>query len=743
MSFPKELQALPQWVSWRTETRGDKKTKVLLRADGSYAKSNDSETWDSFQNVKKRKHEGIGFVFVKGVVGIDLDNAFYVEGENKGQLKKWAKIVLEHFDTYTEYSPSFLDEEKTIPKGLHIIGKTNASFDGLKYNLEPEERVEKNKEEGIECYTWGRFFTVTERVYEKRDTLKQIDDKKLIDWVQHLRDKRNPKPIRSPFTEMLPSDEEILRRIRGSRNGAKFQALYDQGDWQGLGFGSQSEADLSLAGSLMFFCRNNYMTADRLFRLSRLFREKWNEKHGNRTYAQMTLEKAYRAQVCNWLDPSSDDPEDILREIRLFGDIQIEKTDIGFVAKSPVKNGAVHFTFTEVSVSRQSIDAVVEIQIFPNDDRPSSPYGHRIDIRSSAAQTTLTTGLNKAFGDSKKGGYNWSLIANNVFNALGKRISAEQKVVKVLGRNYEEPKFLLYPFLQEKATNMFFAQPETSKSWLALHIAASLASGVPTLGFSAEKGHKTIYVDYEDSEQVFASRLHRICAGLGLPFNEVANNIGYIQLMGSVKDNIEILRRNVSEGGYSLVVFDAGGDACGGSPNDEQKVIEFFNAIQSLDCTRLVLHHEPKSTTGVSDENSYYGTMYWRGRSRIAWRLVKESEENGDKLVKMVLSKKSNIESMPAIYYKLSIEPLAMAKLLGRDIPEARITVAETPEEGEEEKKGILDAIGSDGASKEQIMGMTGMPKSTAIYMLGKLKNEQKVFSKKIGRNVTWYRNNG
>ena len=75
MSFPKELRDLKQWVSWRTEVRGDKKTKVLLKKDGTYAKSTDPATWDGYDAVKKRKHEGIGFVFKESVVGIDLDYA--------------------------------------------------------------------------------------------------------------------------------------------------------------------------------------------------------------------------------------------------------------------------------------------------------------------------------------------------------------------------------------------------------------------------------------------------------------------------------------------------------------------------------------------------------------------------------------------------------------------------------------------------------------------------------------------
>jgi primase-polymerase (primpol)-like protein len=64
-----------------------------------------------------------------------------------------------------------------------------------------------------------------------------------------------------------------------------------QGRWQGI-YRSHSEADLA-------FCRmiqqsgGSRQDADYFMRMSNLMREKWDKKHGNCTYGELTLRVVY------------------------------------------------------------------------------------------------------------------------------------------------------------------------------------------------------------------------------------------------------------------------------------------------------------------------------------------------------------------------------------------------------------------------------------------------------------------
>ncbi len=75
-----------------------------------------------------------------------------------------------------------------------------------------------------------------------------------------------------------------------AKNGAKFARLWmgDTGDYDG----DDSRADLALCGMLAFYCGADAERIDRLFRQSRLMREKWDDKRKQSTYGRDTIATA-------------------------------------------------------------------------------------------------------------------------------------------------------------------------------------------------------------------------------------------------------------------------------------------------------------------------------------------------------------------------------------------------------------------------------------------------------------------
>lgn len=274
VSFPESLRALPQWVLWKFEkTDKGKITKIPYQTNGRKASSTRPTEWSTFKDCMSvlERFDGVGFVFVDGVIGIDLDHCI----NEDGVLETWAREVLNQFPSYTERSPS--------GKGLHIILQSDVTIDGKKKGL-------------LECYSSGRFFTVTGDIFEGRDTLNDCD---ISTWyAETFGEKSVTAEIAQ--TVYLPDDATILGVMFRSKGGERIRTLYEAGTWQSLGYGSQSEADLSLVGSLMFYCQNDKSTVDRLFRKSRLMRPKWDEKHGIETYGAQTIKFAVRPEVMEW-----------------------------------------------------------------------------------------------------------------------------------------------------------------------------------------------------------------------------------------------------------------------------------------------------------------------------------------------------------------------------------------------------------------------------------------------------------
>lgn len=427
------------------------------------------------------------------------------------------------------------------------------------------------------------------------------------------------------------------------------------------------------------------------------------------------------------------------------GEIRVIKDELGFGARAQTKRGFIYFYITELTYSRQSIDAVVEIEIdVKGEKRPS--FIQRIDLRSSSAIRSLVTDLNNAYGGKREEtGYNWALILNSVIAAVSNKIKQQQVAIDLSEVAFEEPTFLLSPFLQQDAPNLVFAQSEVGKTFFVQRLCLSLISGQDFLGFPSPKGKKVLYLDYEDSAAAFASRLHKLCKGMVLDYKATVQSLVYFNPSGSLRNNLEIVRKIVKDNNIDLIVVDAGGDAAGGSPNDEEKVIDLFNALGELPGTKLMLHHEPKYV--VNEAAAFYGSMYWKARSRVAWRLEMESEDEFSKLVKLSVQKKSNLPPQPVLYYRQSFTGVTLDEVFGEDatpmrfIPSIKLELEQvtTTQSRNSVDDTLLEALEKHGdLSASQLSEMIGKARSWTHKALQNLADKNLIEYVKKGRTMVW-----
>lgn len=267
-NIPPELKALPNWVVWKLTTRKgeDKPTKIPFNpTNGKAANTTNAATWGTFDQALKAyatgKYTGLGFVFTNTpFTGIDLDHCI----EN-GTIAPWALEIVNDFSTYTEITPS--------DTGLHLIAKGTipAAY----------------KHGDTEMYTTGRYFTMTGN--KLGATPSRCEDRQ--PELDAMYAKLNPpKPAPAPRPAAIPldkTDAELLEVAKNATNGAKFSALW-AGNWESLGYTSQSEADQAFCNSLAFYWQRDATAIDRMFRQSGLMREKWERQD----YRESTINNA-------------------------------------------------------------------------------------------------------------------------------------------------------------------------------------------------------------------------------------------------------------------------------------------------------------------------------------------------------------------------------------------------------------------------------------------------------------------
>ncbi len=315
------LRARPQWVVWRYVARGGKPTKVPFNArTGNPADSTRPDTWSTFDEAlaafeQSDAYAGVGYVFAADdpCCGIDLDDCIDPE---TGEIKPWGVRLIESLNSYAEISPS--------GTGVKVIVEA----------AKPGPRCKTRFEDGeVEMYDRDRFFTITGNHLGSTPVDVQPAQQAVDAIYAEVFGKPQPTPPPSkpppepdspdddaPRDRYALTDDEIIDKASRSRTGAKFRDLWS-GNWDGH-YGSQSEADSALMFKLVFYTKDAGQL-DRLFRRSALMREKWDQKHGTKTYGAMTIDKALEKVTAQYRPrrPSQksavvndDNPDDVPRD---------------------------------------------------------------------------------------------------------------------------------------------------------------------------------------------------------------------------------------------------------------------------------------------------------------------------------------------------------------------------------------------------------------------------------------------
>lgn len=303
-NIPGELKARNQWVVWRYKWKAPKNRPgkwdkpPLDAATSSPASSTDPETWNSFEVAFAAYcaggYDGIGYVFSGGdddFVGVDIDHC---RDPQTGQTLAWTpeQRTCEH---WAKDAP----EPQEIIDSLPTYAEVSPSRAGVKI-FAKAKIVKAIKHGSVEMYSRGRYFTVTgHKLASAPSAIKDCNEALAAVYPKfNAKDGANRKP-RAPeasgtltnqsspaANSAIPTLEQVMAGCENARNGDKFRRLFG-GDTSG--YSSQSEADLALCGIVAYWSAGQASLIDAVIRQSKLFRNKWDELHGDQTYGQRTI----------------------------------------------------------------------------------------------------------------------------------------------------------------------------------------------------------------------------------------------------------------------------------------------------------------------------------------------------------------------------------------------------------------------------------------------------------------------
>jgi hypothetical protein len=264
--LPDFFGAEKRWVNYKIVDREGKKTKVPLNpSTGNNASSTDEKDWSTYDvALSVSKKVGIVFTPDKTLLGIDIDHCLK-DGEILHEQGGVIEKLIEEADSYTEISPS--------GDGLHI-------FLALTGPLE----LMANRKSPFECYTAGRYFTVTNSPFKKVRQIRTVtvdEANNLLRIIGYPWQKQpvtlKKKPIVTDSITTEIKDDELLQKIFSSKNGDSFRDLYNGNISKYED--DHSRADMALVGSLGFWTGKNAEQIKRIWLSSPLgMRDKTQER---------------------------------------------------------------------------------------------------------------------------------------------------------------------------------------------------------------------------------------------------------------------------------------------------------------------------------------------------------------------------------------------------------------------------------------------------------------------------------
>lgn len=312
--IPQELKELPNWVCWALETRDGKTTKIPYTPEtGQKARANNPKTWTGFKEAAEClvSYDGIGFQFGESpFVGIDLDHCL-----KGGTVSPEAQQIIDALDSYTEISPS--------GEGLHIIVRADIAGSGHRNDI-------------VEIYPQGRFFTMTGNVFQGRSAITErtAEVAALIQSIEAERAAKRgaaappPVDISAQIVQAAEAPADVLKLVHVIEKSTKSGPY-----WRGeVTYSSQSEADMALMDHLRFYAGGDKDMMISLFKLSPLGARLDRKKGHIEDYLVRTAEKSLK----DW-DGKTYDPVAYKMKKGILPDLKFPVTEITIDAKGNEK----------------------------------------------------------------------------------------------------------------------------------------------------------------------------------------------------------------------------------------------------------------------------------------------------------------------------------------------------------------------------------------------------------------------
>jgi len=268
-----------------------------------------------------------------------------------------------------------------------------------------------------------------------------------------------------------------------------------------------------------------------------------------------------------------------------------------------------------------------EIVVLASKEGIKHPHLHQaqFNFSSTTSRERLARSLEGRYGE-----VDWHTILEQLCVYTLERVRQGEPVLTMWSNNgYQPPQFLLEPLIIQDYPVVIYGDPSSFKSGMGLYVYAALL--LPwtdnPLGLTPQaKSVNGLYLDWEADDKTTRWQLTRLERGMALPPMPLV----YRRCSVPLCQDIEAVRKAVTDNGSEVVIIDSLGLACGGELKEAAPAIAFFAALRQLRVSSLILAHPAKNPE--IKRKTIYGSVFFEAQVRSAWEIRKIQEIGDDQI---------------------------------------------------------------------------------------------------------------
>lgn len=379
----------------------------------------------------------------------------------------------------------------------------------------------------------------------------------------------------------------------------------------------------------------------------------------------------------------------------------------------------VRVIFDRVMPSTRGLEAWVEVRWQGNAPSPQLIHFGRYDLMGSRTVGSLTSACEK-FAVERNWRERFTKDCYYVINAHleGRPLERLADVTQPEG-----PAWVVKPLVGGVGATSLVAPGGSTKSLMALAVAASVASGRAFLNLPPKVHGPVLYLDWEADAETHALRLEQLCLGVGIPKPDVL----YRAEAGPLYRIAASVARQVSEEGVVLLVVDSVMLARGGDAFTSEATTAMYGALREIGVPSLLIDHKSREAQRKGWKGAY-GSVVNDNSARLQWEITVTREHDDEVDIRLEATKRNNVGKQDPLAFRVefgdairfhTISPVVVKEMPPQEQPLSEVILA------------LLAVAGGRGLSNPDIVEQTGKSDATVRARLNDLKNRHLV--KKMG----------